>query len=49
MTLKFYIDRKKRWDKLFAYGKSVVVRGSLTEADISVEIQAHRQQKVTKR
>jgi len=31
------------------YGKSVVARGSLTEADVSAEIQAHRQQKAAKR
>ena len=46
---RLYIDRKRRWDKLFAYGKSVVARGQLTEADIEAEIYAHRQQKASKR
>ena len=46
---RLYIDRKRRWDKLFAYGKSVVARGQLTETDIEAEIHAHRQQKVSKR
>lgn len=46
---RLYIDRKQRWDKLFAYGKSVVTRGQLTESDIAAEIHAHRQQKASKR
>lgn len=45
---RLYIDRKRRWDKLFAYGKSVVDRRHLTEADIAAEIKAHRQQKAAK-
>ena len=46
---RLYIDRKRRWDKLFAYGKSVVARGQLAEEDITAEIHAHRQQKAAKR
>lgn len=46
---RLYIDRKRRWDKLFAYGKSVVVRGQLIESDIEAEIHTHRQQKASKR
>ena len=46
---RLYIDRKRRWDKLFAYGKSVVARGQLIESDIETEIHAHRQQKASKR
>lgn len=45
---RLYIDRKRRWDKLFAYGKSVVARGQLTEVDVEAEIHAHRQQKASK-
>ena len=46
---RLYIDRKRRWDKLFAYGKSVVARGQLTESDIEAEIHTHRKQKAAKR
>ena len=46
---RLYIDRKRRWDKLFAYGKSVVARGQLAEEDITAESHAHRQQKAAKR
>ncbi|MEI8120487.1 MAG: ribbon-helix-helix domain-containing protein [bacterium] len=46
---RLYIDRKRRWDKLFSYGKSVVERGQLTELDIDAEIHANRQQKASKR
>jgi len=45
---RLYIDRKRRWDKLFAYGKSVVARGQLTEVDVAAEIHTHRQQKASK-
>ena len=46
---RLYIDRKRRWGKIFAYGKSVVTRGNLTEADIASEVQAYRQQKAGRR
>ena len=42
---RLYIDRKRHWDKLFAYGKSVAVRGQLTEEDVTAEIQSYRKQK----
>ncbi len=42
---RLYIDRKRRWGRIFAYGKTVVARGKLTEADVASEVQAYRQQK----
>ena len=42
---RLYIERKQRWDKLFAYGQRVAQRGHLTEQDILAEVRAHRQQK----
>ena len=42
---RLYIDRKRRWGRLFAYGRTVVTRGNLTEADVASELQAYRQQK----
>jgi len=43
---RLYIDRKRRWNRLFAYGRTVVTRGNLTEADVASEVQAYRRQKV---
>jgi metal-responsive CopG/Arc/MetJ family transcriptional regulator len=46
---RLYIDRKRRWDKIFALGKDVVARGQLSEADVAAEINAHRRHKATNR
>ena len=48
-AVRLYIDRKRRWDRIFAYGRSVVTRGNLTEADVDSEVQTYRQQKVRNR
>lgn len=44
-AVRLYIDRKRRWDRIFAYGKAVVTRGKLTEEDVAAEVKAHRQSK----
>ena len=46
---RLYIERKRRWDKLFAYGKTVALRGQLTEEDVAAEIQSYRKQKAAQR
>jgi len=46
---RLYIDRRRRWDKIFTYGKTVAVREQLTEEDISAEIQSYRKQKAAQR
>jgi metal-responsive CopG/Arc/MetJ family transcriptional regulator len=46
---RLYIDRKRRWGRIFAYGKSIVTRGKLTEADVASEIKAYRRQKISNR
>lgn len=46
---RLYIDRKQRWDKLFAFGKTVGARGHLTEKDVAREVQSHRRRKAAKR
>jgi hypothetical protein len=40
-----YIERKRRWDRIFAYGKSKVAENRLTEGDIGREIAAYRKQR----
>ena len=42
---RLYIDRKRRWDRIFAHGSTVVARAKLTEADVASEIASHRRQK----
>lgn len=46
---RLYIDRTRRWDEIFTYGKTVAVRGQLTEEDVAAEIQSHRKQKAAQR
>jgi metal-responsive CopG/Arc/MetJ family transcriptional regulator len=46
---RLYIDRKRRWDRIFAYGRAVVTRGNLTETNVASEVQAYRQQKARNR
>ncbi len=48
-AVRLYIDRKRRWDRIFAYGRSVVTRDHLTETDVAAEVQAYRQQKARDR
>jgi len=43
-----YIARKRRWDDIFGYGKTISARGKLTEADVATEIQAYRRGKATR-
>jgi metal-responsive CopG/Arc/MetJ family transcriptional regulator len=39
---RMYIERRKRWDEIFAYGESRAVENKLTEADVEREIAASR-------
>ena len=45
---RVYIARKKRWDRIFAYGKSQASQQKLSKADVSSEIAAYRKQKSRK-
>jgi CopG family transcriptional regulator / antitoxin EndoAI len=42
---RMYIDRKKRWRDIFAFGKTQVLHGVLKEGVIEKEIQAYREAK----
>ncbi len=42
---RMYIERKRRWDRIFAYGKSKVAENRLTQGDIGREIAAYRKQR----
>jgi len=45
---RMYIARKKRWDRIFAYGKSQASQRKLSEADVGSEIASYRKQKSRK-
>ena len=45
---RMYIDRKRRWGNMFAYGESQVSQRKLSEADVGSEIKAYRKQKSRK-
>ena len=45
---RVYIARKKRWDRIFAYGKSQASQRKLLKADAASEIASYRKQKSRK-
>jgi CopG family transcriptional regulator/antitoxin EndoAI len=45
---RMYIDRKRRWGNIFAYGESQVSLRKLSKADIGSEIDSYRKQKSRK-
>ena len=42
---RMYIERKRRWEDIFAYGRAIADRNRLTEADVNAEICAYRRGK----
>jgi len=42
---RIYIEKKKKWESIFAYGESLSSKYKLTENDINEEIQNHRKEK----
>ena len=46
---RMYIERKKRWDKLYAFGKATAKAKSFRPEDISREIAAYRKGKSVRR
>jgi metal-responsive CopG/Arc/MetJ family transcriptional regulator len=45
---RIYIERKKKWESIFAYGKSISSKYKFTEKDINDEIHKHRKEKTRK-
>ncbi len=45
---RLYIERRDRWNKIFALGEAVARDKGLSEQDITAEIQAHRKSKAAK-
>jgi metal-responsive CopG/Arc/MetJ family transcriptional regulator len=42
---RIYIERKKKWESIFAYGESLAAKYNLTEDDLNEEIEKYRQGK----
>ena len=42
---RIYIERKKKWESIFAYGESLSSKYGFTEEDVSKEIEKYRKQK----
>jgi len=41
---RMYIERKRRWEDIFAYGRAMAERNRLSESDVEAEINAHRRE-----
>jgi CopG family transcriptional regulator / antitoxin EndoAI len=44
-AVRMYVDRKRRWEKIFAFGRAAAEEKHLTETDVDREIHAYRQEK----
>jgi metal-responsive CopG/Arc/MetJ family transcriptional regulator len=42
---RMYIERKKKWESIFAYGESLSSKYGFTEQDVNEEIQQYRKEK----
>lgn len=45
---RLYIERRDRWEKIFAMGQATAARRGLSEEDIATEIQAHRKSRTAR-
>jgi len=43
---RVYIEKKKKWESIFAYGESLSSKYKFTENDVNEEIQNYRKEKV---
>ena len=42
---RVYINRKEKWENIFAYGESLSARYKFTEDDVNEEIKKYREEK----
>ena len=42
---RIYIERKKKWESIFAYGESLAAKYKFTEDDVNEEIRKYRADK----
>ena len=41
---RIYIERKRKWESIFAYGESISSKYKFTEEDVNREIQKYRKE-----
>jgi len=46
---RLYIERKNKWESIFAYGESLSSKYKFTEEDVNNEIQKYRKEKKRKK
>ena len=47
-SARIYIERKKKWESIFAYGETISSKYKFTEEDVNQEIQKYRKEKSRK-
>ena len=45
---RIYIEQKKKWESIFAYGESLSSKFGFTEEDVNLEIEKYRKEKKSK-
>jgi metal-responsive CopG/Arc/MetJ family transcriptional regulator len=45
---RMYLERKKKWESIFAYGESLALKYKFTEEDVNEEIKKYREEKSKK-
>lgn len=48
-AVRLYIERRDRWNKIFAMGKATARNKGLSERDIAAEVQTYRRSKSSRR
>ena len=46
---RLYIEKKKKWESIFSYGKSLADKYKFTEDDVNEEIRKYREEKSQRR
>jgi len=44
-----YIEKKKKWESIFSYGKSLADKYKFTEEDLNEELSKYREEKLQRR
>jgi metal-responsive CopG/Arc/MetJ family transcriptional regulator len=42
---RLYIERKRKWESIYAYGESIAAKNTFTEDDVMKEIKQYRKEK----
>ena len=42
---RLYIERRRRWERIFAFGNDIAIQKGMSSKDVTAEIELHRKQK----